>query len=161
MTVDQDDRNAIVDRYADMVWRIALSRTRREEDAQDVFQEVFLRLFQKEREFREEEHRKAWLIRTTLLCCKSYRMAAFRHATISLEEVSSTLSLPEEKLGVYEAMLRLPAKYRIPLQLYYIEGMSVEEAANAIGLRPGTFRMRMNRGRKLLKEQLKGEGIDV
>ena len=161
MTVDQDNRNAIVDRYADLVWRIALSRTRREEDAKDVFQEVFLRLFQKEREFREEEHRKAWLIRATLLCCKSYRVAAFRNATVSLEEVSSTLSLPEEKLGVYEAMLRLPAKYRIPLQLYYIEGMSVEEAANAMGLRPGTLRVRMNRARKLLKEQLKGEGIDV
>ncbi|MBR2131949.1 MAG: RNA polymerase sigma factor [Oscillospiraceae bacterium] len=161
MTVDQDNRNAIVDRYADMVWRIALARKQKEADAQDVFQEVFLRLFQKEREFREEEHRKAWLIRTTLVCCKGFRVAAFRHATLSLDEVSSTLSLPAEKLGVYEAMLRLPAKYRIPLQLYYIEGMSAEEAADAMGLRPGTFRVRMNRARKLLKEQLKGEGIDV
>ena len=157
----QDERNAIVERYADMVWRIALARTQREDDAQDVFQEVFLRLFQKEREFREEEHRKAWLINVTLNCCKGYRIASFRHATLSLEDVAPTLYLPEEKLGVYEAMLRLPAKYRIPLQLYYIEGMESDACANALGLRPGTFRVRLNRGRNLLKEQLKGEGIDV
>ena len=161
MIVSQDERNAVVDRYANLVWRIALARTKKEEDAEEVFQEVFLRLFQKEREFREEEHRKAWLIRTTLVCCKSYRIASFHHATLSLEEVAPTLYLPEEKLGVYEAMLRLPAKYRIPLQLYYIEGMEAEACANALGLRPGTFRVRLNRGRNLLREQLKGEGIDV
>ena len=161
MISTQDERNAIVERYADMVWRIALARTQREDDAQDVFQEVFLRLFQKEREFREEEHRKAWLINVTMNCCKSYRIASFRHATLNLEDVAPTLYLPEEKLGVYEAMLRLPAKYRIPLQLYYIEGMDSDACANALGLRPGTFRVRLNRGRNLLKEQLKGEGIDV
>ena len=161
MTDLQDERNAIVDRYADMVWRIALARTQKADFAEEVFQEVFLRLFQKEREFREEEHRKAWLIRTTLICAKSYRVASFRHATLSLDEVSPTLSLPEEKLGVYEAMLRLPSLYRIPLQLYYIEGMTTEECANALGLRPGTFRVRLNRGRTMLQKQLKGEGIDV
>ena len=161
MSISQDERNAVVERYADMVWRIALARTQKEDDAQEVFQEVFLRLFQKERVFREEEHRKAWLIRATMICCKSYRIASFRHAALSLEDVAPTLYLPEEKLGVYEAMLRLPAKYRIPLQLYYIEGMESEACANALGLRAGTFRVRLNRGRNLLKEQLKGDGIDV
>ncbi|MBQ8381610.1 MAG: sigma-70 family RNA polymerase sigma factor [Clostridia bacterium] len=161
MTTPQDDRDRIVERYADMVWRIALSRTRREEAAEDVFQEVFLRLFQKERTFNEEEHRKAWLIRTTLICCKSYLTASFRNATLSLEEVGDCVALPEEKSALFEAMLRLPAKYRIPLQLYYIEGMDADECASALGLRPGTFRVRLSRGRKALKELLKGEGIYV
>lgn len=161
MTTSQDDRDKVVDRYANMVWRIALSRTRKEDAAEEVFQEVFLRLFQKERVFNEEEHRKAWLIRATLICCKSYLTASFRNTTLSLEEVSGSIALPEEKSGVFEAMLRLPAKYRLPIQLYYIEGMDSDSCARALGLRPGTFRVRLNRGRNLLRELLKGEGIDV
>ncbi|MBQ7354648.1 MAG: sigma-70 family RNA polymerase sigma factor [Clostridia bacterium] len=157
----QEDRDAIVERYADMVWRIALSRTRREDAAEEVFQEVFLRLFQKERSFNEEEHRKAWLIRATLVCCRSYLTASFRNATLSLEEVGDCIALPEEKSVLFEAMLRLPAKYRIPIQLYYIEGMDSDEGAKAMGIRSGTFRVRLSRGRNMLRELLKGEGINV
>ena len=157
----QDDRDRIVELYADMVWRIALSRTRREDAAEEVFQEVFLRLFQKERTFNEEEHRKAWLIRATLVCCRSYLTASFKNTTLSLEEVGDCIALPEEKSVLFEAMLRLPAKYRIPIQLYYIEGMESDQCAKAMGIRPGTFRVRLSRGRNLLREILKGEGIYV
>lgn len=157
----QDDRAQIVENYADMVFRIALSRTRREEAAEEVVQEVFLSLFQKERTFNEEEHLKAWLIRTTLICCKHYLTASFRNATISLDEVGDLPAMSEGQSVVYEALLSLPAKYRIPLQLYYIEEMDSDACAKAMGLRPGTFRVRLNRGRNLLRELLKGEGIDV
>ena len=63
-----DNREQIVKLYSATVWQIALARTRKEDAAEEVYQEVFLRLFRKERTFREEEHRKAWLIRTTLNC---------------------------------------------------------------------------------------------
>ena len=161
MIVSQDKRNAVVDRYANLVWRIALARTQKEEDAEEVFQEVFLRLFQKEREFREEEHRKAWLIRTTLVCCKRYQSAALKHTTVSLDEIYSLASLPEEDGVLAQALLNLPEKYRLPIQLYFMEGMDAEVAAKALGLRLGTFRVRLTRGKSLLKEALKGEGIDV
>ena len=157
----QEDRDAIVEMHADTVWRIALSRTRRQDAAEEVFQEVFLRLFQKERQFNEEEHRKAWLIRTTLICCRSYLTASLKNTTLSLEEVGDTIALPEEKSVLFEALLRLPAKYRIPLQLHYIEGLDSDEGAKAMGIRPGTFRVRLSRGRNLLREILKGEGIYV
>lgn len=157
----QEDRDAIVEMHADTVWRIALSRTRRQDAAEEVFQEVFLRLFQKERQFNEEEHRKAWLIRTTLICCRSYLTASLKNTTLSLEEVGDTIALPEEKSVLFEALLRLPAKYRIPLQLHYIEGLGSDEGAKAMGIRPGTFRVRLSRGRNLLREILKGEGIYV
>ena len=98
-------------------------------------------------------------IRTTLICCKSYLTASFRNATLSLEEVGDTLALPEGKSVLFEAMLRLPAKYRIPIQLYYIEGIDSDECAKAMGLRPGTFRVRLNRGRNMLKELLKWKDV--
>ena len=156
-----DDREGIVKLYSATVWQIALARTRREDAAEEVYQEVFLRLFKKDRKFREEEHRKAWLIRTTLNCCKGYMAAALRNDTLCLEEVSPTLALPEENRGLYQALLRLPAKYRIPLELYYIEGIDAEECANILRLRPGSFRSRLSRGKAMLKEALKGEGIYV
>lgn len=161
MTFPHDDRDRIVELHADTVWRLALSRTRKEDAAQDVFQEVFLRLFEKDRSFENEEHRKAWLIRTTLVCCRRYLSAAFRNSTLSMEEVGDLPTLPEESRGLYRALLQLPAKYRIPIQLYYIEGVSAEECARILKLRPGTFRSRLSRGKVLLKESLKGEGVYV
>lgn len=157
----QDKRTAIVEAYGKTVWRIALSHIRREDGAEDVFQEVFLRFFEKEREFTDENHRKAWLIRTTLICCKRYQSAAMKHAAVSLDEIYSLSSLPEEDGVLAEALFGLPEKYRLPLQLYYMEGLTAEEGAKALGVRLGTFRVRLTRGKNLLKEILKGEGIDV
>lgn len=161
MRQTEDDRNAVVDLYAKTVWRIALGRTRREDYAEEVFQNVFLRLFRKERSFDSEEHRKAWVIRTTLNCCKDYFATSMASDTVSLEELGDSLAVPEEKRDGLEVLLRLPAKYRVPLQLYYIEGMSAEECAAVMKLRPGTFRVRLSRGKAMLKELLKGEGIYV
>lgn len=157
----QDDRDRIVELHADTVWRIALSRTRKEEAAEEVFQETFMRLFEKERSFDSEEYRKAWLIRTALICCKRYLSASFRTTTLSLDEVGDCLALPEEDKGLYRALLGLPAKYRLPIQLYYMEGISAEDCAQILKLRPGTFRSRLSRGKALLRESLKGEGIYV
>ncbi len=157
----QDKRDLAVETHGPTVWRIALSRTQKEDAAEDVFQEVFLRLFEKEREFESDEHLKAWLIRTTMICCKRYMSVAFRNSTISLEEVSAILCAPEEDNILFHALLSLPEKYRLPIQLYFMEGMEAEAAAKALDLRLGTFRVRLTRGKALLKEVLKGEGIDV
>ena len=161
MNTKQDERESIAKEYSVTVWRIALARTRREDYAEEVYQEVFLRLFRKERSFRDEEHRKAYIIRTTLNCCKSYLSSAFRSDNVSLEEVGDTLILSEEKKGVLEAVLRLPAKYRMPIQLYYMEGLTAEECAKALKLRAGAFRTRLSRAKAMLKEELKGDGIYV
>ena len=157
----QYDRQRMVDLFADTVWRIALSRTRDEESAKEIFQESFLHLFEKEREFREDEHVKAWLIRTTLNLCKRYKIAALQNRTLTLEEVGELSYIPEERKGLYQAILRLPAKYRIPIQLYYIEEIPAEQCAKLLGLRPSSFRSRLCRGKAELKSILKGEGIDV
>lgn len=161
MPPTQDARDAVVKQHADTVWRIALSRTRKEEAAEEVFQEVFMRLFEKDRVFDSEEHRKAWLIRTTLVCCKRYFSATFKNTTLTLEEVGDLASIPEEEHGLFAAILKLPVKYRIPIQLYYIEEIPAETCAEILGLRPGSFRSRLSRGKAMLKELLKGEGIYV
>ena len=157
----EDTRNRIVETHGKTVWRVALSHTRREDAAEEVFQEVFLRFFEKDREFQSDEHQKAWLIRTTLICCKRCQAAMYKHATISLDEIVSLSAIPEEDGVLASALFNLPEKYRLPLQLYYIEGLSGEECSRALGLRLGTLRVRLTRGKNMLKEILKGEGINV
>ena len=161
MTKPQDDRDKIVKQHANTVWRIALSRTRRRESAEEIFQEVFMRLFEKERTFDSEEHRKAWLIRTTLICCKRYFAATFKNTCLTLEDIGDLEAIPQEEQGLFAALLKLPAKYRIPIQLYYIEKVPAETCAKVLNLRPGSFRSRLSRGKAMLKELLKGEGIYV
>lgn len=161
MMCPQDDRDRIVELYADTVWRIALSRTGKEDAAEEVFQDTFMALFEKARSFESEEHCKAWLIRTALTCCKHYLSVSFRNATVDLEEVANCLMLAEEDKSLYRALLRLPDKYRLPIQLYYIEGVSAEDCAQILKMPSGTFRSRLSRGKQLLRELLKGEDVYV
>lgn len=158
MSTLQDDRDRIVEAYADTVWCVALSRTGREEAAQEVFQEVFLRYFEKERSFENDEHRKAWLIRTTMICCRRYLSLYFKNSTLPLEDaVLLSAEEKEDSSTLYDALLQLPAKYRMPIVLYYIEELPTEQCLKVLNLKHDAFRKRLSRGRKLLQKLLKGE----
>ena len=74
MALTEEQRTQIVNRWGDMVYRLALARTASVPDAEDVFQEVFLRYFRHEDKFHNDEYRKAWLIRCTLNRCKSLQI---------------------------------------------------------------------------------------
>lgn len=158
MNTLQNDRDRIVEVYADTVWCVAISRTGREEAAQEVFQEVFLRYFEKERSFENDEHRKAWLIRTTIICCRRYLSSYYRNYTLPLDEAEE---MSDREIGetqaLYDALLHLPAKYRTPIVLYYLEELPTEKCLQILKLKPDAFRKRLSRGRMLLKKILKGE----
>lgn len=160
---NQAERERIVEMHADTVWRIALSRTGKEESAEEVFQDVFLRLFQKERSFENDEHIKAWLIRTTLICCRRYLSSYFGNSSLSLDEISDFVAeVPsEDTRTLYNTLLRLPAKYRIPLILYYIEEVPTDQCLSILKLKANTFYSRLSRGKQLLKNELKGEDYFV
>ena len=152
----------IIDRYQNMVYGLALAKTNSPADADDVFQEVFLACFQSGKTFRDEEHRKAWLLRTTVNMCRRVTASAWRRKTVPLEEqgeVSVRFREPEENL-VWEAVQKLEEKYRLPVYLFYFQELSTEEIAKALGIRPGAVRMRLSRGRDMLREMLKGDYFD-
>lgn len=77
----------VVERYADMVYRLACAQTGRRDSADDVFQEVFLRLVRRNPTFASEEHRKAWLLRVTLNCCKKLGASAWRRHVVPVERL--------------------------------------------------------------------------
>lgn len=152
-----DERNAQtqVARWGDMVWRLALARTRHIQDSEDVFQEVFARFFRHEGELDSDEHRKAWLIRCTINCTNTLLSAHWR-THLPLEEAVTKAMEPEDR-QVYQAVLALPQKYRTALHLHYYEGYSVEEIAALTGARAGTVKSWLSRGREKLAAELKGD----
>ena len=156
------EMDSIIDHYQDMVYGLALTRTGSRADADDVFQEVFLAYCQCGKTFRDEEHRKAWLLRTTVNQCRRVTSSSWRRKTVPLserEDAPVQFQEPEEN-QVWEALQSLNEDYRLPLYLFYFQGLSTREIAKALAVRPGTVRMRLVRGRDQLRETLKGEYFD-
>lgn len=156
------EMDSILDHYQDMVYGLALARTGSRTDADDVFQEVFLAYHQCGKTFRDEEHRKAWLLRTTVNQCRRVTSSSWRRKTVPLserEDVPVQFQEPEEN-QVWEALQSLSEDYRLPLYLFYFQGLSTREIAKALAVRPGTVRMRLTRGRDQLRETLKGAYFD-
>lgn len=87
----------IMERYGNTVYRLAYAQTRSKTDADDIYQEVFLRYFQKRPVFQSEEHRKSWLLRVTINRSKSHLTSAWFRHTVPLEECTA-FSEPEERL---------------------------------------------------------------
>lgn len=151
--------------YADMVYRLALSRTGNPTDADDILQEVFLRYIRAGKTYRDEEHRKAWLIRITINCAKSFRTTAWSRRRSSAEPDENTgaedprIREIETKSEVYGAVLALPEKYRVVIHLFYYEDLSVASIAKAVGIGESAVKSRLSRARAMLREAL-GEEID-
>lgn len=152
----------IIDRYQNMVYGLALARTGSASDADDVFQEVFLAYHQSGKTFRDEEHRKAWLLKTTVNLSRRVTASTWRKKTAPLserEDVPVLFQEPGENL-VWEAVQSLEDAYRLPIYLHYFQELSTQEIGKVLSLRPGTVRMRLSRGREKLRELLKGEFFD-
>ena len=147
-------KHAMVDKYFDTVYRLALSQTKDKNHADDVVQEVFLRYIKTDKDFETEEYIKAWLIRVTINCSKSVFTGSWFKKTepLSQELVFET----PEKSDVYYAVADLPKKYRTVIHLFYYEDYSVKEIAKIIDATESTVKSQLHRGRELLKSKLKG-----
>lgn len=117
----------IYDKYKNTVYRTAFAYCRNNADAEDITQEVFIKHFQRNRDFSDEQAEKAWLIRVTANRCKDlFKSFRYRNCTVPLDEVNLIYETPEESV-VYHAVMELPAKYRLVIHLYYYEEYSVKE----------------------------------
>lgn len=145
----------VIQRYSDMVYRLAFARTGNKYDADEVYQEVFLRYVRKNPAFNSEEHRKAWLIRVTVNCCHKLSGSFWNRNTEPLRE-----EIPFEgdlENTLYYELKRLPPKYREVIHLFYYEDMTTEEIAAALGVRSSTVRSQLTRARSMLKDIIKEE----
>ncbi len=154
-----DSVDEILERYAAMVYRLAYARTKNRFDSDDILQEVFMRYIRSAPDCQDEEHRKAWLIRTTINCSKTLLTSAWFRKTAPL---SDTLSFEmNERSEVYYAVLELPTQYRTVIHLFYYEDYAVAEIARLLDCKESTVKSRLHRARNILRDKLKGVAFDV
>lgn len=152
----------IVEKYSDMVLRLAVTQTRNQANADDVYQEVFLRLIKNTQEIKNEEHLKAWLIRVTINCSKDLNKSFWQKRVLPIDEsIATDDEFFSEKGDVYNAVLSLPEKYRTVIHLYYMEGYSVKEIADITDQTETATKVQLKRGRDKLREMLERGGYDV
>ena len=148
---------SMIEKYSDMVYRLALTRTKSKENSEDVYQEVFLRLYRKLPKFESEEHEKAWLIRVTINCSKNLLNSSFFKNTTNLEEEISFEN--KERHDIYYAVQSLSLKYRTIIYLYYYEGYRINEISKILKINENTVKTRLSRAREDLKQKIEG-GIE-
>lgn len=147
--------------WGDAVYRLALSQTRSKADAEDVYQDVFMRLYGDATEFTSSEHLKAWLLRVTLRCCIDLRRSAWWKRTAPMEAAADTAALENETDdSLWQAVRALPDELRTVVWLFYVEGCGTDEIAQIVHCRPATVRTRLHRARAKLKTELEGERED-
>lgn len=148
----------VIQRYGNSVYRLAYAQTHSRADADDIYQDVFLRYFQKRPVFESEEHRKAWLLRVTINRAKSYVTSAWFRLTVPLEECISFVEPEEQQLD--EALGKLRVGDRQLLHLFYYEQLSIREIADLLNRKDATVRTQLTRARQRLGKLLKGETND-
>lgn len=143
----------IVETYSNMLLRLAATRLNSTADAEDVVQEVFLYLLEHNLVFRDAEHEKAWLIRTTLHRAANFRKRA-EARNLPLEDAATAAAPSGDSRLILDAVRSLPEKYSTVIYLYYYEGYTLKEIATILGTVSATVGTRLARGRKLLRDIL-------
>ena len=151
----QSEIDRTVDTYSDMVYKLAYAQVKNKNDADDIYQEVFLRYVRRKPAFESAENEKAWFIRVTVNCCKNFWNTPFRRHTQALED--NIVFQSEEESVLKPLVDQLPEAYRAVVHLFYYEDMAVSEISKVLGRKEATVRVQLMRSRKLLRDILEGD----
>lgn len=142
-------------KYKDTIYKIAVNYLRNAQDADDIVQEVLLKLYMSNQQFESDEHIRNWLIRVAINLCKNALRAPWRRKNVPLAELSDSISFEqEEQSELFMSVMSLPEKNRIVLYLFYYEEFSVKEIANMLRLKESAVTSRLSRARNQLKLKL-------
>ena len=132
------------------LYRIARTLLRCDADCEDAVQEALLKAWSKRNTLREEQYFETWLVRILINECKTI----LRRQPVNTEPLNESLAALAADPQVMNALMILPEKHRIPVELHYIEGYSIREIAGILRLPEGTVKWRLSRGRILLQQEL-------
>lgn len=148
----------VVEKYADMVLRIAYQHTLNKDDSEDIMQEVFIKLVNYINTFESNEHMKAWIIRVTINLCKNHTKTSWKKKVTSFEYDIETKN--EEPEFLLEELSKLKPIYRDTIYLYYYEGYKIFEIAEILNMKKNTVNSNLVRARKKLKKTIIESGDD-
>ena len=147
----------LLDRYGSSMLRLACTYLKNRADAEDAVQDVFLKLVQKQPHFNDENHEKAYLLKATANVCRN-KLLLFWYRNVGSIDDEKELCFTDEYDSdscVFEAVMKLPVKFRTVVHLYYYEGYKTAEIANLLGKSDAAVRSDLHRARKQLKDMLK------
>lgn len=144
--------------YGNTVFRIAYQYCGNRSDAEDIVQNTFMKLLQSEKCFEDEEYLKRWLIRVAINDAKNLNLSFWKRSVFSMTDSTvegADIFATAEHTALHDAVMKLPAKYRIVVHLFYFEDYSIKEIAEIINVKETTVQTQLMRARRKLKEQLK------
>ncbi len=146
----------VVRKYNQTIVSVCIMRLKNWADAEDCFQNTFVRLHQKSPQLNDENHLKAWLIRVAINECNNYIKK--NRKTISLEDYrDAAVQFPHDETDISWALMELEEKYREVLHLYYVEQYKVDEIAQILSKNKNTVKTLLMRGREKLKSVYGGD----
>ena len=163
------DLESMMRTYGNDVLRTAYMYVKDIHTAEDIFQEVFIKADRNKESFRGESSVKTWLIRITVNACKDYLKSAYNRRVTPLQEFQENALMSENDFDgierketqqeVRNAVMSLPETHRDVVLCVYFQGMTVPEAAKALGLAEGTVKSRLSRAKDKLKQLLEGHTV--
>lgn len=141
--------------YGEMLYRIAYVYLANRDDVEDVLQDVFVSFLQNLSKFKSEEHKKAWLIRTTQNKSVNLLKASSRK-NMNIEDIQlQSLEADNDlHIDILKQIISLDEKYKTVVILYYYNDYSVSEISQILKISKSAVKMRLKRSRELLKIKL-------
>lgn len=153
--------NEVIGRYQNNLYAIAFNICKNTDDAEDVVQETFIQYHTHKKDFENEQYIRAWLIRVAINKAKNLSKTFWRKNKRDLEDYMETLTFETPvSENLFETVMKLPEKYRIVIHLFYYEDYAIREIANILKISESNVKVRLSRGRTLLKEALQEEWED-
>lgn len=146
----------LIEKYKNNIYAVAFNICKNKYDAEDVVQDTFIQYLSHKKDFQSEEHIRAWIIRVAINKAKNKNNLFFRRNSLPLEDYMETLTFEsDESHELFEAVMKLPEKYRIVIHLFYYEDYSVQEIADILKITQTNVKVRLSRGRLSLRKTLK------
>lgn len=166
MSLIEEAKNKDPDAFEQLIWphlqrmyRVAISMLQNEEDAADAIQETVLKCWQKMGQLRNDAYFGTWLTRILINQCKD--ILKKRKKVVPLEELPELIHEDQYFTNEWKKILsNLNGKYRIVMELYYVDGFSTREIAGMLHITEANVRSRMVRGRKQLEQILSAGAMD-
>jgi RNA polymerase sigma-70 factor, ECF subfamily len=158
--------NSIIENYSEYVYNMIYYTILDEEDAKDLTQEVFYKIWKGIDNFRNESSLKTWIFRITQNHLKNYLKSKKIKKILSLEFLFEEKNRDFESKDYYlseriESLLsRLPEDYRRVLVLFYIDGFNIKEISEILGTKEGTIKSKLHRAREKLKSLIMRFGYE-
>lgn len=153
-----DDIETIIRKYSRLLFKISFVILCNEHDAEDAVQETYIKYFRQAPTFDSDEHEKAWLITVATNICRNMRRFKIMHNHLNIDELYDYYETKEDA-ALTETLMLLPEKYKTVLLLHYVENYKINDLSKILAISPSAVKMRLQKGRKLLKEKYREENL--